>query len=237
MITAISTLIDEATFNLSTDGISLRSMDPSHVAMVSFRWPKDVFDEYSCSDSEKLCLNISELLKLLRRAGANESADLSIDVETNRLNLKIEGRYIRTFNLPTFEPMEEEVPVPKVTFNTKVEMTTDGLRQALEDASLVSDHVRIIVGNDTMTMQAAGDLMGADIEMKKGDEAILSLESSEISNATYSLSYLSEIVKAASALSEIVAVEFSTDMPIRLDFKQQQKGELVFYLAPRIDID
>jgi proliferating cell nuclear antigen len=237
MITAISTLIDEATFKLSPDGISLRAMDPSHVAMVNFKWPKAVFDEYTCSEPEKLCINISELLKLIRRAGNTESAELFVDEKTNRLQLRIEGRYIRTFNLPTLEPMEEEVPVPKVTFNTKVEITTNGLRQALEDASLVSDHVRIRIGNESMTMQATGDLMGADIELKKGDEAILSLESSEESNATYSLSYLSEIVKAASALSEIVGVEFSTDMPIRLDFKQQEKGELVFYLAPRIDVE
>ena len=33
--TAISTLVNKATFNITADGISLRAMDPSRVAMVA----------------------------------------------------------------------------------------------------------------------------------------------------------------------------------------------------------
>jgi len=237
MITAISTLVDEATFDLSPEGIKLRAMDPSRVAMIDFEWPKTVFDEYLCSEAAKMCINVSELLKLLRRTGRNESVELSLDEKTGRLKIAIKGDYVRTFNMPTLEAMEEEVPTPKVAFNVKAEVTTLGLSQAIEDALLVSDHVRIEADNETMTMNAAGDLMGATIELKKGGAALLSLEAKEPSKATFSLSYLSEIIKAAAATSEIVTIEFSTDMPIRLDFKQQKEGKLTFYLAPRIEVE
>ncbi|UCG44928.1 MAG: hypothetical protein JSV58_05955 [Candidatus Bathyarchaeota archaeon] len=40
MVTAISTLIDEATFDITPDAIKLRAMDPSRVAMIDFEWPK-----------------------------------------------------------------------------------------------------------------------------------------------------------------------------------------------------
>jgi len=86
-------------------------------------------------------------------------------------------------------------------------------------------------------MNARGDLMGASIELKKGSDALLSLEAKEPSKATFSLSYLSEIVKAAAATSDVVTIEFSTDMPIRLDFKQPYDGKLVYYLAPRIEVE
>ena len=237
MITAISTLVDEASFDLSPDGIKLRAMDPSRVAMVDFEWPKTVFDEYTCSEAMKMCINISELLKLLRRSGKDESVELALDEKTGRLKITIKGNYTRTFNMPTLEAMEEEVPTPKVTFNVKAEVTTEGLRKALEDALLVSDHVRIEADNEKLIMDAAGDLMGANIELKKGGAALLNLETKEPSKATFSLSYLSEIVKAASATSEIVTVEFSTDMPIRLDFKQPQEGRLSYFLAPRIEVE
>jgi len=237
MITAISTLVDEATFNLSPEGIKLRSMDPSRVAMVDFEWPKTVFDEYTCTEPTKLCVNITELLKLLRRTGKDESVELSLDEKTNRLNMKIQGNYTRTFNMPTLEAIEEEVPTPKVTFNIKAEITTEGLNQALEDAALVSDHVKIEADEEKVTMHASGDLMGATIELKKGGEALLNLEAKEPSKATFSLSYLSEIVKAAAATSEIATVEFSKDMPLRLDFKQPQEGRLTYYLAPRIEVE
>ncbi len=237
MITAISTLVDEATFDMTPEGIALRAMDPSRVAEVDFKWSKTVFDEYLCSEPMKICINISELLKLLRRTGRGESVELSLDEKTARLNMIIRGNYTRTFNMPTLEAIEEEVPVPKIPFNVKAEVTTEGLRQALEDASLVSDYVRIEADEERMMMNAKGDLMGAAIELKKGSTALLGLEVKEPSKSTFGLSYLSEIVKAASATSEIVTVEFATNNPIRLDFKQQQEGKLVYYLAPRIEVE
>jgi DNA polymerase III sliding clamp (beta) subunit (PCNA family) len=59
----------------------------------------------------------------------------------------------------------------------------------------------------------------------------------EASKATFSLSYLSEIVKASVPTSEIVMIEFSTDMPIKLDFQQEKDGKLKFFLAPRIEVE
>jgi len=37
--------------------------------------------------------------------------------------------------------------------------------------------------------------------------------------------------------SEIAVIEFSTDMPIKLDFQQEKEGKLKFYLAPRIEVE
>ncbi len=237
MVGAISILIDEATFNLTPEGMKLRAMDPSRVAMVDFEWPKTVFDEYNCSENMKMCVNISEMLKLLRRTGKDESVELELDEKTGRLKITIKGKYTRTFNMPTLEAMEEEVPTPKVTFNVKAKTTTEGLREAIEDASLVSDHVRVEADNEKIVMNATGDLMGATIELKKGSDALLDLTAKEPAKATFSLSYLSEIVKAAVTTSDVASLEFSTDMPIRLDFKQQKEGKLTFYLAPRIEVE
>jgi len=101
----------------------------------------------------------------------------------------------------------------------------------------VSDHVRIEMDNEKMTMRATGDLMGATVELKKGSDALLDLEAKEPSKATFSLSYLSEIIKTATATSDIATLEFSTDMPIRIDFQQPKEGKLTFYLAPRIEVE
>ncbi|MDI6904151.1 MAG: proliferating cell nuclear antigen (pcna) [Candidatus Bathyarchaeia archaeon] len=237
MATAISILVDEATFKIDPENLKLRAMDPSRVAMVDFEWPKTVFEEYTCTKPTKMCINISELLKLLKRAGKNEVVELSLDEKTGRLQVKITGRYTRNFTMPTLEASEEDVPTPKITFNVKAKATTEGLHQAIEDAQLVSDHVRIQVDTEKLVFHAAGDLMGATIELQKGSDALLDLEAREPSKATFSLGYLSEIIKAASATSDIATLEFSTDMPIKLDFQQTKEGKLTFYLAPRIETE
>jgi len=237
MANAISILVDEATFKIDPEGLKLRAMDPSRVAMIDFEWPKTIFQEYVSNEPTKVCLNISELLKLLKRASKDESVELSIDDKTGRLLVVISGKYNRNFTMPTLEASEEEVPTPKISFNVKAKTTTQGLSQAIEDAQLVSDHVRIEAEPEKMILSASGDLMGATITLQKGSDALLDLEVKENSKATFSLSYLSEIIKAASATSDIATLEFSSDMPIRIDFQQTKEGKLVFFLAPRIETE
>jgi proliferating cell nuclear antigen len=130
MTTAISILVDEATFKIEPDGLKLRAMDPSRVAMIDFEWPKSVFEEYVCQESTKMCINISELLKLLKRAGKDEPVELSLDEKTGRLQVKIMGKYSRDFTMPTLEASEEEVPTPKIAFNVKAKTTTQEIGRA-----------------------------------------------------------------------------------------------------------
>jgi proliferating cell nuclear antigen len=237
MATAISILVDEATFKIEPEGLTLRAMDPSRVAMIDFEWPKTIFEEYACAEPARMCVNISELLKLLKRAGKEETVELALDEKTGRLEIKITGKYSRNFTMPTLEASEEEVPTPKITFNVKAKTTTQGLSQAIEDAQLVSDHVRVEADAEKLVLNASGDLMGATITLQKGSDALLDLDAKEKAKATYSLSYLSEIIRAASATSDIATLEFSTDMPIRIDFLQTKEGKLTFFLAPRIETE
>ena len=79
--------------------------------------------------------------------------------------------------------------------------------------------------------------MGATISLQKGSDTLLDLVAKEPSKATFSLSYLSEIIKTAAATSDIATLEFSTDMPVKLDFQQTKEGKLTFYLAPRIETE
>ena len=237
MATAISILVDEATFKIEPEGLKLRAMDPSRVAMIDFEWPKTIFEEYTCAEPMRMCINISELLKLLKRAGKEEAVELALDEKTGRLEIKITGKYSRNFTMPTLEASEEEVPTPKITFNVKAKTTTQGLSQAIEDAQLVSDHVRVEADAEKLVLNASGDLMGATVTLQKGSDALLDLDAKEKAKATFSLSYLSEIIKAASATSEIATLEFSTDMPIRIDFQQTKEGKLTFFLAPRIETE
>lgn len=237
MASAIAILVDEATFKITPEKMQLRAMDPSRVAMVDFEWPASLFEEYTCTEPMEMCVNISELLKLIKRARKKEVVQLSLDEETARLKIKITGKYTRDFNMPTLEPSEEEAPTPEVTFNVRAKATTGGLRQAIKDAQLVSDHVYIEADSEKLIFNASGDLMGAKIEIDKGSDTLLNLETKEPSKATFSLSYLAEIIKAASATSEIVILDFASDMPIKLDFQQKKEGKLTYYLAPRIETE
>jgi proliferating cell nuclear antigen len=233
LIGAISPLIDEGTFDIDKNGIKLRAMDPSHVAMVDFEWPKTVFDDYSCDTPTKLCINISEMLKFLKRIGSDESLELSVDSQA-RLNMILQGKYTRTFNMATLEPITEEIPAPKISFNAIAKISTSCLKNAMDDIATVSDHIQFEMTSKTLNMSATGYLGSASVEVGTDSEELLSLSVKEKSTATFSLNYLSETIKAASTISDVVTIEFSKDMPLRLNFEMTE-GKLQYYLAPRID--
>ena len=235
LIGAISPLVDEASFDLDPEGIKLRAMDPSHVAMVDMGLPKTIFDEYFSDKPTKLCVNIAEMLKLLKRVGGDESIELELDEKSARLTMTLKSNYVRIFSMATLEPLSEEIPTPKISFNSIAKITTDSIRNAVDDISTVSDQIQFEMVDDKFIVHASGTLGSVTIKLDKESDEVLYFEIKEASKAIFSLNYLSEMVKAASNISDIVSIEFSTDMPLGLNFKLPQGGGLQYYLAPRIE--
>ena len=53
IISAVSTLVEEATFEATVEGISFRGMDPSHVELIDISWPNSAFEKYECDSDIK----------------------------------------------------------------------------------------------------------------------------------------------------------------------------------------
>ena len=237
LLTAISTLIEEADFNTSEDGLKLRSMDPSHVAMVDFEWSKEAFEEYVCDKPTNIRVNITTMLKLLRRSKSEESLEISYDEESKKVDLTLRGKILKKFTMPTLESVEEEVPTPKLSFNARVKLMSETLKEIVEDSETVSDNISFKAKEDKLLVKASSELSNVGMELSKSDGALLELDIKEDSDATFNLNYFGEMVKAGSATSEVATIEFSTNMPIRLEFEMSQQGKLMYYLAPRIEAE
>ena len=78
IISAISTLVEEATFEATVEGISFRGMDPSHVALIDISWPNSAFEKYECDSDIKFGVRIDEFSKLIKRADKKDSIEISI---------------------------------------------------------------------------------------------------------------------------------------------------------------
>lgn len=239
ILSAIAILVDEAAFMVSISGINLKAMDPGRVAMVVFNYPKEAFDEFSVEREGLIAFNLKEALKILRRTGKDDNAELTMQNTSAKLNLKLDSKAaMRLFDIPALETDEvEELPEPKLSHKARINLTAETLKGALEDAALVSDHVQIIVEPEVFQLKAAGDLTKADIKIVKGISAdLLNIEVQEQSKATFSLKWLTEISKKLADLAETTTVQLATDMPIQID-AEAGKGSITFYTAPRIEIE
>jgi proliferating cell nuclear antigen len=236
LVKALSVIVDEGTFNIDEAQMKLLAMDPSHVAMVDFELPSEFFEKYTCDGTNRLTLNIGEFLKFIDRVEKDENVKIKLDEKNARLTIHCKrGGHTRRFAMPILEPLDDEVPQPKIFFKASSRILTQSLRRAIRDSTLVSEHVKVEAVGDVFKVSATGDMGSAQSEWERDSDELLELKMEEDASATFTLSYLQDIVNAVTASSEVATLELSTDMPIKMDFELPQ-GRLVYYLAPCIGV-
>jgi proliferating cell nuclear antigen len=231
---AVKTLVEEATFDATSEGITFRAMDPSHVALVDLSWPVSAWAAYECDKPFKFSVRVEDLTKLINRADAKDNVEISSG-EDDSISVKFSNGYKREFNIHLIESTASSAPLPKLEFDTKATITKSVLEKVLGDVSVVSDQVTILATKDKITFSGRSDVGKAEISLAKNDADVLELQSNAESKATYSIDYVSGILKALSPVADTVELEYSTKKPLRLMLKLNDQGAKMFYfLAPRV---
>jgi proliferating cell nuclear antigen len=233
-IPIISEILDEGVFKVDSNGLSLLSPDRSMIAVVDFRLLSSAFDEFKVVGENLLGLNLANLVAVVKRIKPDDKVTLKKDENTNVLEVVLEGRGRRKFEIPLLDISTEKPPVEQLEFKGKVELESNVLEEGISDADIVDDSVVFETNPELFKMWAKGDVSSTQLELKKGEKGLKKLDSSEPIRARYPLEYLKKMIKAAK-LSEQVVLEFSTDYPMRLNFKDIDKINLSFVLAPRVE--
>lgn len=236
IIESISILVNEGVFIANPNGIRLRAMDPSRVAMVDLELPASAFESYECIEEVPIGVNFDDMKSVVKRVKADEKLILEKSEKEVRLKIKFIGKFTRTFSLSLLDIGKEELSVPKITFSANIKLLASSLKDAIKDAEVVSDFVKIMAEKDLLKVIASGDRGEVEIEITKDSGELLSIELKEPTHALYSLAYLKKMMTATD-LSDVCALMFSTDMPLRLDFNMAIGGRMSYYLAPRMEAE
>jgi proliferating cell nuclear antigen len=212
---AVSTLVEEATFEASAEGISFRAMDPSHVALIDLFWPNSAFEKYECDKQFRFTVRVADFAKLLSRADPKDSVEVSSKDE-GKLTIRFSNSYTREFSINLLESPAQPTPLPKITFNAKLMLTGATLQQILSDISAISDHITIEVSKERVTFAGRSEqgTASATLDRRSPEILELTLNQSEPAKATYSIEYLLNITKAAGSQQQPVILEYSTKMPL-----------------------
>lgn len=230
---------EEHSLEAQQDSIKVTSMDPSHILMVDATYPNSLFESYGIDgEKEMVTLNVNELAKFLDRIGKGTKVKMALNREKARFIINsTKAGFRRNFEMPIFEDFEGEVPEPKLAFKAKGRITVKGIETALKDAQLVAEHVSINLEGDVMQITGDGDAGRAFSEWMKGSDDLLDLKVDEASKATYTLSYLTSIINGLKPLADIVNVELSTDMPLKIEAEcSKEQVKIICFLAPCIGV-
>ncbi|MDG6939107.1 MAG: proliferating cell nuclear antigen (pcna) [Nitrososphaerota archaeon] len=231
---AISTLIEEATFVATPEGLNLRAMDPSHIALIDLSWPASAFEKYSCDQSYNLTARVEDLLRVFKRADSKDRVEIRLG-EENMLQFRLVGGYERNFEIHLVESQYSQTPLPKVSFSVAARLKTGIIKQVLEDIKSISDHVSIKAEEAKLAFAGKSETGKASVVVGKENPDLEELTVKEGGEATYSIEYLSNFARSMTS-SDSMSMHFSTKMPIKLEFPLGKKGGMVqFFLAPRVD--
>ena len=231
-ISVISELVAEGVFRVTPEHIELIAMDPANVAMVVFRLMGSTFTEYDVKKPETLGINLANFKQVLRRAGSNDSITLEID--ENKLKITMKGTSVRTFHLPLIEVEDKEQKVPELKFLATITTDSNILNEAIDDADIAGESVSFIAEPKRFIVSATGDQNKANIDIDASEST--KITATEKVKAKYSIEYLKKMIQG-SKLSDKVKLQFAKDYPLEMEYKETNKVQLMFILAPRVDND
>jgi len=234
---AVKTLVEEATFEANSEGLTFRAMDPSHVALVDLALPNSSFSSYECDKPYKFSVRVEDLVKLIGRSETKDSVEIG-STEEDAIAVRLSNGYKREFTIHLIESTAGAAPLPKLEFDVKATLTKTFLEKVLGDISVVADQVTIQASKEKLTFSGKSDVGKAEISIAKNDADVLELQVGADSKATYSVDYVIGILKALGGVADTVEVEYSAKKPIRLMLKLNDQGaKLWYFLAPRVSSD
>ena len=194
---AISTLVDEATFEAAAEGISFRGMDPSHIALIDIHWPNHAFERYECDSLVKFGIRVDEFSKLIRRADKKDAVEISIG-DDSMLHLKMSNSYKREYKSRLIESSASSTPLPKLNFNSKAVFTAAAFDKVLSDVQVVSEYISVESKSGSITFSGRGDSGEANITIEAGNEGLEELEAKEEARLHIALTICLKLLKQLS---------------------------------------
>lgn len=242
IVESIKELVTEVNFEVSSEAISMQAMDASHVALVVLILRASEFEEYRCDRPQTLGVSISNLAKLLKIAGNDDSIILRADDLANVLTLVFSGKNnekMCEFNLNLITLDSEHLGIPDQDYSAEVKMSSSEFARICRELTQVTDTLNLAVDKEMIRFAVSGDIGAGSITMRSNisdrAEERLSLSVGENVSMAFALRYLNLFNKGA-ALSDEVQLSLSPEVPVVVKFSFSL-GELKFFLAPKISDD
>lgn len=223
-------LVDEVKLHVTTEGLSLKTVDSAHVAMVDVSLGSKAFQEYKASDLE-LGVDLDKLREILKLGTGEETIGIEFKEDQNRLVVTM-GNLVRRMSL--IDPSGMPDPkVPNLNLPNRVRVKASELSQGIKASESVSDHIALVADDAAFEVIAEGDTDTVNLKLTKNQ--LVELHASERTRSLFSLDYFTKMIKAADGATD-VSLALGSDYPVRVEFDfADGHGHVTYLLAPRIE--
>ena len=222
------TLVSEAKFEFTPDGLSVKAVDASHVAMIVLEAGKEGFAEYE-SEEEEIGVDLAKIRDILKLTSSNDV--LEISKEGGKLTFLI-GNLSRSMSL--IDTSNLNVPkVPNIGLPAKVTISKDDFVRGIKGGESISDSITLRVTPTEFEMLSKGDEDSSRLNLPK--DMLKEIDCEEVVKSTYPVEYLMKLAKSMDSASYIT-VYLGKDYPVKIVFDiVRGNGKVTYLLAPRIE--
>ena len=203
---------------IETDNVSLRVVDPAHVAMLSADW------SVHTGQTEDICIDYDEAMNALRLF---DGEDVKLTIGGGSVAVKGEhGR--RTIPLNDIGVASVPSRFPEFDLPVSVLTTVSDLRNSLKCVAGLSDHLTVRTDGEAVTIETSTDRTSAEFNVP----GTVQDKGGEGATASYPWDYYNNIVK--SLTDGDLVMSYATDYPLMfLTDRDDIQTEVL--IAPRIE--
>ncbi len=245
--------IEETNLDINSEGISLQTMDSTHVSVVSLVIDKTYFEKYICQKPLALGVNLVILTKLLKSVSKQDTITLATESNSEYLVLSLKNKVRQqTFHIPLFDLNLENLKIPSQNYALIYSVNSQEFSRILNDVSLVEGkEITLKMGMAQITISSKGDLGKTDITMsgvKIEPDKISSIKiepncwlikdtDEDKIQANFNLDFLKNISKAKQFTRNNVLISFQKDFPLAINYQFDTGCHLILHLAPKLEDD
>ncbi|CAK0780320.1 hypothetical protein CVIRNUC_005011 [Coccomyxa viridis] len=244
LLEAMKELVSDANFECSPQALSLQAMDTSHVALVQMTLRSDGFAHFRCDRNISMGMNLANMSKCLKCAGNDDIITMKAEDTGDSVTFLFESpgqERHSDFELKLMDIDSEQLGIPDTEYSATVKMPSSEFQRIVKDLSTIGEAVLISVSKDGIKFSTSGDIGSANISVRQNtnvdkpeDATVIDLQ--EPVSLSFALRYLNSFAKA-SPLSSQVSLRMSKELPLVVQYRIVDMGEINFYLAPKVDDD
>jgi len=233
LIQAALGVVSSGTFKVSKQGLFLKELDPSRVALVDLGFPPEAFQSIDSETEDRFEVNLESLMDILKRMRPDDQLELQMDEGKLTVSFSLKKSY-RSFKIPLMSASNQETPNINIQFTCKYNVLADALYSAIKDAATVAEEVMFTSSTDgSLLISASSDRGSVEQRLTVESDAILGQpEVKEVATAKYSLQYLESITSFRDSPSALL--QFAQDKPLSLEYHLPDGAYFRFILAPRL---
>ncbi len=226
----VRTLVNEVKLVLTENGLAMKAVDPSHIAMIDMTVDKSVFETFEATRCE-LGVNLQYLFESLRVIKAESDVEVEHMEETNKLQIKFSNGK-RTNALIDASALTDP-KMPALTPSTKFEIHLSDLQAAFKTVGDVFELISVEVNKDGVLIESKSEANAGEWFIPMAD--LVSVDAPEKVRSSYAKDYFSMMMKGIIGVDSVKCA-MGKDYPIIVDY--DANGIKVKYLlAPRIEND